>query len=241
MIVHCPSCNARYNLTAAQLGSTGRKLRCVKCRHEWFQAAAVEAPPVAPQPGPEPNLFDSGITQHDDIHILKPSAPHGTLQQLHGVHPMFLAGGAFFAVLFIAGIIGLTLFGDALFAEKSTTTTQTTTTALTRQPPVTITETGLVLSENIERNIVDDPMFSILLFRGRVSNTNTTAVRVAPIRVSLYNEKGILLDSFPALPKKQKLEPGETTEWICRFYNPPLEKISHFQASFTPATSGSFQ
>ncbi|HEY9567958.1 MAG TPA: zinc-ribbon domain-containing protein, partial [Thalassobaculum sp.] len=70
MRVTCPECGSKFKVPDKALGSTGRKLRCGKCTHEWFQEpAAPEAPamPVAaskpgrrqkpePRPAPPPEL-----------------------------------------------------------------------------------------------------------------------------------------------------------------------------------------
>ena len=45
MILTCPECATRYQTDAAQFMPAGRKVRCAKCGHVWFQAP--------PQPEPE--------------------------------------------------------------------------------------------------------------------------------------------------------------------------------------------
>lgn len=36
MILECPSCQNRYLVDPRALGAKGRKVRCAKCRNEWF-------------------------------------------------------------------------------------------------------------------------------------------------------------------------------------------------------------
>ena len=37
MIITCPSCSAKFAVKAEAIGPEGRKVRCAKCRHDWFQ------------------------------------------------------------------------------------------------------------------------------------------------------------------------------------------------------------
>jgi len=68
MRVTCPKCDAKFKVPDKALGTSGRKLRCGKCSHQWFQAPptaeekAAEAArekakrtkAKAPEPAPEP-------------------------------------------------------------------------------------------------------------------------------------------------------------------------------------------
>ncbi len=42
MIITCEQCNARYLLASLLLGTSGRKVRCGVCGHEWFQDLVEE-------------------------------------------------------------------------------------------------------------------------------------------------------------------------------------------------------
>jgi predicted Zn finger-like uncharacterized protein len=52
MRILCPQCQAAYEVPE-RLIAGGRLLRCVKCRHEWREAAEAPPPPP-PEPEPEP-------------------------------------------------------------------------------------------------------------------------------------------------------------------------------------------
>jgi predicted Zn finger-like uncharacterized protein len=37
MLITCPNCGTNFSIPDAALGTTGRKLKCAKCGHKWFQ------------------------------------------------------------------------------------------------------------------------------------------------------------------------------------------------------------
>ncbi len=42
MLIYCPSCQAKYLLNSADLYSDGRKVRCAKCKYQWFQKPNID-------------------------------------------------------------------------------------------------------------------------------------------------------------------------------------------------------
>ena len=78
MLITCPNCTNSYDVVPEMLGTTGRSVRCVRCRMVWFAAppaelaawaeaipadeppdaaeslAAAGEPAAVPEPGPEP-------------------------------------------------------------------------------------------------------------------------------------------------------------------------------------------
>jgi predicted Zn finger-like uncharacterized protein len=59
MILTCSSCSTRYLVDPAQLGESGRMVRCAKCGHSWMQVPPADRPP-APPPAMPPPPFISG-------------------------------------------------------------------------------------------------------------------------------------------------------------------------------------
>ncbi|MBI3418712.1 MAG: zinc-ribbon domain-containing protein [Proteobacteria bacterium] len=53
MILSCPACAAQFVVDPRALGSTGRKVRCSKCRHEWQASAPLITQPADLQPLPQ--------------------------------------------------------------------------------------------------------------------------------------------------------------------------------------------
>ena len=42
MFLSCPECSTRYLLDPLELGGDGRRVRCARCAHIWFQAPEEE-------------------------------------------------------------------------------------------------------------------------------------------------------------------------------------------------------
>ncbi|WP_421860602.1 zinc-ribbon domain-containing protein [Parvibaculum sp.] len=63
MIIHCPSCSARYPVDGASFAPSGRKVRCAKCGHSWHQSPPSEtAEDMPPPPRPEEELATATVT-----------------------------------------------------------------------------------------------------------------------------------------------------------------------------------
>jgi predicted Zn finger-like uncharacterized protein len=50
MIIACPACATRYVVPDSAIGLEGRRVRCAKCRHSWFQEGPEARQEAAPPP-----------------------------------------------------------------------------------------------------------------------------------------------------------------------------------------------
>lgn len=86
MRVTCPECESKFKVPDKALGPTGRKLRCSKCGHQWFQEPVADKPPAKkrgtdakpkakakskkkkppPEPDPEPD-FDAAPSDGEAV------------------------------------------------------------------------------------------------------------------------------------------------------------------------------
>ena len=53
MRLTCPACAASYEVPDARIG-TGRRLRCSRCRHDWFVNPLDSGPATTPSPAKDP-------------------------------------------------------------------------------------------------------------------------------------------------------------------------------------------
>ena len=62
MILTCSSCLTRYLVDPAQLGASGRVVRCAKRGHSWMQAPPADMPrPVEPTDSPTSNVVSGNL------------------------------------------------------------------------------------------------------------------------------------------------------------------------------------
>ena len=78
MILGCPNCGARFRVSADALGSSGRRVRCARCRHEWDATVNDLKPeppaPPAGRPG-KPRRLTAPPAKKKPAAAPKPAAP----------------------------------------------------------------------------------------------------------------------------------------------------------------------
>ena len=249
MVIHCPECNVGYNLTLEQIGD-GRKLRCAKCNHEWFetgeslkQDTTPEEPTPTPAPEPPTEPTPDETTNENEEKV--PLAPESDLgEDITKTSPLAAAREKLkdkMVLSVVGGVAGVLILFSTLMLAKN---------PLMKNFPVTvgfyhtlgladkdgnpqITNTGLVIPpDSIEKIIEDNNGMSLLIFKGKVTNENSVEVVIPEIRVTLLDAKGMEIDHWPAQTVVSSLQPGETTEWICRFFNIPVETINEHHIEF---------
>ena len=57
MIITCPHCQTKYQVTFDAIGSAGRKVQCAHCHRDWQQAPLPPAPPAPPVSGEGDKLY----------------------------------------------------------------------------------------------------------------------------------------------------------------------------------------
>lgn len=71
MILNCPECSTRFLVNDKLIGETGRKVKCARCKHIWFQE-----PPVKEELSV--NLADIEIPELDEIPDSVKPIPEGS-------------------------------------------------------------------------------------------------------------------------------------------------------------------
>ncbi len=219
MIVSCPNCNSRYNLTPAQIGPEGRTVRCTNCSESWFQK------PLESEDGSVPPLPPEQESKDTDAAAVAAEKSAGKQRF------MMVFGGVLVLLMLIGSAGFLVLQGNVSLPSLPVAGARTVGLPVAAIQPQPVTATGLRMGD-ISRRIDDGGALPVLIFEGTVTNTSQVQVRVPEVRVSLRDERGVLLDFWPAQVMLTELDPGQETAWKARFYNPDLSRISEFKAEF---------
>lgn len=75
MIITCPSCMARFAVRSEDIHRTGRRVRCGRCRHDWFQYHTEESLEE------ETTYFSEDMLMHDGSNL--PAIINHTTPPLH--------------------------------------------------------------------------------------------------------------------------------------------------------------
>ena len=254
MIISCPKCFTRYKVPEASLGAMGRVVKCKNCGHKWHQNAPQQQTPQNPQQesvqGGQ-NFEGQASQKRFEQHQPAEKAPVAPLPQQHqdeqlpqaqGLPALHTSGGKKTLPLWVGMAMGAGLTLGVLgagFVLKDPLTKAMPAMAkiLNAESPTERLATeqadtqGLVV-ENVQRDILEEGGFTTYVISGEVVNTNMKNARVPNLEVSLLDERGNLIDQWRVQPKTSALSAGESTNWICYFYNPPLAKVSEYKINF---------
>ncbi|MAF31471.1 MAG: hypothetical protein CMF60_04625 [Magnetococcales bacterium] len=225
MIIRCPKCRTAYSVQNDQIYEAGRYVRCTHCAHVWhqmpvFEAFRAEVPltkaPLAPKARGEGEGESLALSRQ-------------MRRRQKGLKVAFISTAVLLLSILSVMLLAQKFFEDMFPASKGFY-------ALiglkSEEVAKTQSITGLVIpKDRIERSLEDgEPL--VLTFKGVVRNINTVSVSVPKIIVTLHDDKGVEIDRWPAYPEKSKLNPGEETKWVCRFFNPDLDSVFEHRIQF---------
>lgn len=190
MIITCPTCATRYTLTGSAVGPQGRKVRCVKCGHTWWQS---------PEPD-EPEFSLNDVTE-----IRQTSAP--TVERRppdRGARRRALVGWGLFAVMLAALAGGGVAARERIVRLWPPAALLYETVGLPVEPP----GTGLQL-QNLRSEQKTEAGAPVLLIDGQIANVSDVLRPVPPVRVTALDKDRQPLRSWTVEASPAQLLPGE--------------------------------
>lgn len=242
MLIVCPSCASQYELDAAKLGPSGRKVRCAKCETLWHVERQAEAPafPEAPSGDETTALLDEELRRAAEIDEQvsalaaerAASAETATAAPMSGVHtgrpahkqarpaPRPFGERLRRAAPMTLAIGGLAVLGLLAWKRDAAVRTAPQLAMIFEKIGLPVNVRGLALT-GIESGLVQDAQGRFLVVEGDITNIAKSATRVPPIEVAVRDAAGQTLYSWETDPPRAKLEPAELVRFRARLASPP--------------------
>lgn len=251
MRVTCPECGSKFKVPDKALGTTGRKLRCGKCSHEWFQepeAAAAPAPKA--KPGGKPKA--KAVTPPAEAAVPESAPVEDVAAGLRverddAFEPPPLGGVSRFRGPRQAGTprrrppVALLVLAAAavampaiLFAARESLVAAWPASALLYDAlglHVPAPGEGLVL-QNVYVQRRQEGSVQLLIVAGEIRNPGERARSLPGLRGTVLDEKGAVLQSWLFAPEVPQLLPGDTARFQSELAA-PADGASRVNVTFT--------
>lgn len=224
MIVSCPTCSTRYTLSDESLGTDGRKVRCARCGHTWWQMPErVEPEPVVADAPTEIRPAKPAAKAAGKSKPKPPKAPRAKPAR------STVIGFALLGLL-VAGTVAGGYFGrDAIVRGWPPAALLYETVGLPVEPP----GFGLEL-RNVRSEQKAEGGTTVLLLDGEIANTTDVERALPPLRAIAFSADHKPLQSWTIEPSAPVLlpgavvsfhhsqpDPGPVTEVTITFGGPP--------------------
>jgi hypothetical protein len=222
----------------------GRLVRCTRCSHEWFQPAPTAAQKMAESKAAQPPRPDPMEARRERMAAQQQAAQSGlpavAVAARQAKRYVYLS--VFASVLVVTGLAStLVILRKDLMTTLPWTHGMYAAIGLADNKPRTdaaferLTQGLVIPTDRLSREVVDnpqDPDNPILILRGEVRNDTATERDLPAIRVTLLDERGAVIDSWPVHVEKTVLAAGERTTWMGHFYNIPFSRVASIKAGF---------
>ena len=243
MILTCPECATRYEIDAAKFPAAGRKVRCKKCSHVWFQPGEdgegepAAAEPVAPAPvaaepvhveEPAPSPVPESEPDDDAPPV---RAYRGTVAAADAIAPApakkvrAKSGGWARTLALVFGWVAL--IGAILIIGWATTqyrkqiaTTWPKSASLFARVGLAVNTRGLDFTDVEHKSQIEDGQ-PVLVITGKLVNGASHPVPVPHLRVTLSDDAKHPIYNWSFAAAANVAAPGQSVAFHTRLSNPP--------------------
>jgi predicted Zn finger-like uncharacterized protein len=241
MILTCPECATRYEIDSAKFPAAGRKVRCKKCEHVWFQAGEAgaivppEPEPIAPEPEPveekpvaaalfvepEPEPEEApayrGKVEADESVAPTPVSTKKPARAKSGGWPRTMA-----LVLGWVALIGaiLVIGWSIMSYREQIATSWPKSASLFERIGLGVNTRGLNFADVSHASQIEDGQ-PVLVISGKLVNVGSTAETVPPLRVVLSDDARHPIYGWNFNAVAHDVAPGKTVAFRTRLSNPP--------------------
>ena len=194
MILQCSNCGSRFQVDAEAVGVTGRRVRCGRCRHEWWARAM-----------PEPLANAEAIAPVSDV--ARPIPPGSNLPALREAPWRRRArwfGWALF-VLVVAGIVAAAVSRERIVLRYPASERIFAAFGVQpRDPADGISVVDVISGSQVDAGTV------MLVVEGRIENVAQGTRRVPQLRATLYDEGDREVHSWTFNVEEPLLDAGDS-------------------------------
>ena len=235
MILTCPECATRYEIDAAKFPAAGRKVRCKKCSHVWFQPGEGGVVPEAAEPvvehEPAPAAVAPSIeaADDDDGSVVRAyrgkvaasdaiaAAPSRKNLAKHGGWPQTLAH-VFGWVALIGAIL---IIGWATMQyRKEIATSWPKSASLFARVGLAVNTRGLDFTDVEHKSQIEDGQ-PVLVISGKLVNGGAHPVTVPHLRVTLSDDARHAIYGWSFAAASNVAAPGQSVAFHTRLSTPP--------------------
>jgi predicted Zn finger-like uncharacterized protein len=242
MILTCPECATRYEIDSAKFPAAGRKVRCKKCSHVWFQPGeegeveavlpaaeplyAAPAPVDAEEPAP---TYTAEPEPEDDVPPVRSYrgavsegeviAPARVVKKTrkHDGWPQTLAQ-VFGWVALIGAIL---IIGWATMSyRQQIANTWPKSASLFARVGLAVNARGLDFTDVEHKNQIEDGQ-PVLVITGKLVNGDSHPVTVPHLRVTLTDDARHPIYNWSFAAAANVAAPGQSVAFRTRLSNPP--------------------
>jgi predicted Zn finger-like uncharacterized protein len=219
MILTCPECATRYQTDASHFTPDGRKVRCAKCGHVWYQTAPEPELEIAhfdEEPEPEPVIpqrtaYAPAVAAEEDEPIAQPRARSHLLERI----------GLGFGWAALAAII-LVIGWSTLHYRQDIASLWPQSASFYKAVGVSVNTRGIkIQSGDKDAHFEKEDGQDVLVITGQLVNITSHELSVPPIRVSLSDADKRELFHWNFAPGVVTLRAGQTAAFRTRLSSPP--------------------
>jgi predicted Zn finger-like uncharacterized protein len=251
MLIICPDCATSYEVDTADLGPSGRKVRCTSCGSIW-RAAPPEASPedidsgedaheaepmfgIDDMAGSKPIAFNAMIGEEDgaeEAETIEDMDDLDEIEEIAATEPKAKKSrrkprgtaprSSGGRSLTYAAVLGLMLLASSVVWRDKVVSTFPDLAGLYAMAGLPVNLRGLEFKDMETVETTDDGIPQLIV-RGTIENVTGDKVTVPRLRLAVRGLSGREIFVWTAVPAKPELAAGESLPFLAQLASPPAE------------------
>lgn len=211
----CPSCSTGYVFNSRDLGPNGRRVRCARCSHVWFQP---------PESLPDSEILET-LAPRPERQFVSEDAKLPALPDRYKFADRL--GWAILVLLIVGSLSGSYLFRNSIMQSWPETRTLYRLIGLAATEPAEqvpdpgpVKQTLMVRDLNYSFVEAGGDRAGVLVLQGNIVNTGSLPRSVPNLRVGLLDERGAEIQDWVFTPPITELAAGALAPFTTQLESP---------------------